>query len=253
MHLRHRFAAGLAFASLACAAAVSAAEEPLPKADAILDQFVEATGGKIAYDRVHNEKWTGTFEFVGKGIKGTVTSYRAEPNQSVTIVELAGVGTIEDGTDGETAWTRSALQGPRIKQGDERAVTMREATFRAPVEWRKLYKTAETTGVENVNDQPCYKVVLTPNEGKPETRYFDKKTKLLAKVTMTLASPMGEIPAETTIGDYREENGLRAPRKVHQRAMGQEFLITIDRVDYNVEIPKNRFDVPADVKALVSK
>jgi hypothetical protein len=228
-------------------------EEQLPKADEILDKFVEATGGRAAYEKVHTEKWNGTFEFLGKGIKGKVTSYRAEPNKSVTVVELEGVGTIQDGTDGQTAWQSSSLQGPRVKQGDERDASLREATLRAPLYWRKLYKHAETTGSEMVGGQPCYKVVLTPESGKPETQYYDKKSGLLVKVTMVMASPMGEIPSETELGEYKEESGLRQPHRVQQKALGQEFLINIDHVDYNVDIPSDRFDVPADVKALIPK
>jgi hypothetical protein len=253
MNLRPGFAPALILAVSAFLPALAEPDEALPKGDAILDKFVEATGGKSAYDKVHNEKWTGTFEFVGKGVKGAVKSYRSEPNKSVTVVELEGIGTIQEGTDGETAWTLSSLQGPRIKQGDERALTLREATFRGPIEWRKLYKHAETTGVENVDDQSCYKVVLTPNEGKPETRYFDKKTNLLVKLSMLMASPMGEIPTETVLSDYKEQNGLLAPHKVRQKAMGQEFLISIDQVEYNIEIPKDRFDLPAEIKALTAK
>jgi hypothetical protein len=229
------------------------AEDQLPKAEGIMDKFIEATGGQAAYEKLDNEMWTGTFEFAGKGIKGTATSYRAKPNRSFTTIELEGVGTIEDGTDGETAWTRSALQGPRVKQGDERAAVMREATFNSPIHWRDLYKHAETAGAETVDSQECYKVVLTPNEGKPETRYFDKKTNLLVKVAMTLESPMGELPVETIVGDYKEQNGLLSPRKVRQKVLGQEFLVTIDTVKYNVEIPKNRFDLPEDIKTLVAK
>ena len=252
MYLRNSLVPLAIFVALATPSVI-AADEQLPKADRILDKFVEATGGKAAYEKVHNEKWSGTFEFVGKGIKGTVTSYRAEPNKTVTIVELEGVGTVEDGTDGQTAWTRSAMQGPRIKEGDERAASMREAMLRGPLYWRKLYKQAETVGVENVGDQACYKVVLTPNEGQPETHYYDKKTNLLVKMSMTIASPMGEIPTETMLSDYKEEAGLRQPHTVHQKAMGQEFLITMDHMEYNIDMPKDRFDLPADVKALVAK
>jgi hypothetical protein len=251
MQLRYRLMPAAILAALACSAA--AADEKLPKGEDIMDKFADVTGGKAAYEKVHTEKWTGTFEFVGKDIKGSITSYRAEPAKTFTTIELEGVGTVEDGTDGDTSWTRSAMQGPRIKQGDERAASLREAVMRSPIEWRKHYKQAETAGIEKVGDQTCYKVVLTPNEGKPETRYFDQKSNLMVKMTLTLASPMGEIPTETILSDYKEQDGLLSPHKIQQSAMGQEFLITIAHVEYNVDIPKGRFDLPADVKALMAK
>ena len=243
----------LAFGLMFSGWTLAAADEQLPKGEEIMDKFVEATGGKAAYQKVHSEIWKGTFELVGRGVKGAATSYRAEPNKTYTIIELEGVGTIEDGTDGQTSWTRSAMQGPRIKQGDERAASLREAAFNGAVNWRTLYKQAESTGVENITDQACYKVVLTPNEGKPETRYFDKKTNLMVKMTTLLPSPMGEVPVEIAISDYKPQNGLISPHKIDQKALGQEFLITIDTIEFNPDIPKDRFDVPADVKALAEK
>ncbi len=224
-----------------------------PKAKTLWISSPNVTGGKAAYEKIHTEKWTGTFEFIGKNIKGSITSYRSEPSKTYTTIELEGVGTIEDGSDGDTSWTRSAMQGPRIKQGDERAASLREAVMRGPIEWRKLYKQAETAGVENIGDQACYKVVLTPNEGKPETRYFDQKSNLMVKMTLTLASPMGEVPTETMLSDYKQQDGLLSPHKMQQSVMGQEFLVTIKQVEYNVDIPKDRFDLPADVKALMPK
>ena len=35
--------------------------------------------------------------------------------------------------------------------------------------------------------------------------------------------------------------------------MGQEFTMTIDSVKYNVDIPKDRFDLPPEIQALVNK
>jgi hypothetical protein len=125
--------------------------------------------------------------------------------------------------------------------------------LRGPLYWRKLYKHVETAGVETIDDQACYKIVLTPNQGKPETHYYDKKNNLLVKMLMTLPSPMGEVPSETVVTDYQEQSGLLSPRKVHQKALGQEFLITIERVEYNIDIPKDRFDIPTEIKALMPK
>jgi Protein of unknown function (DUF620) len=253
MHLRRHLTLPMLVAASVCSAAWAASDQPLPKAEDILDKFVGATGGKANYEKIHNEKSTGTFEFVGKGIKGIVTSWRAEPNKSLTTVELQGVGTIQEGSDGQTAWESSSLQGPRIKQGEERAFALRDATLRAPLYWRKLYKHVETVGQETIDGQPCYKVVLTPEEGKPETQYYDKTTGLMVKMTVTVTRPEGDIATETIFSDYKDEDGLRQPHKVREIAMDQEFMVTVDHVDYNVDIPANQFDLPAGVKALAPK
>ena len=46
---------------------------------------------------------------------------------------------------------------------------------------------------------------------------------------------------------------ILTPHRLELSAMGQNFVITIDTVKWNEDIPKSRFDVPADVQALLPK
>src|SRR5262249_46603695 len=136
--------------------------------------------------------------------------------------------------------------------GEEKMSAMHAARFNAELNWRDVYK-AETTGVEQVEGKDCYKVLLTPKEGMAITRYYDKDSNLLVKMVMTVKNPMGEIPVESLIGDYRKEGTILMPHKVTQKAAGAEIAITIDSVKYNAEIPKDKFDPPAEIKAMLTK
>jgi hypothetical protein len=107
--------------------------------------------------------------------------------------------------------------------------------------------------MEDVNGQPCYKVVMTPAEGSPVTRYYDKKSNMLVKTTMTIKIPMGEFPVESVVSDYRKEGEILMPHRLDQKMAGNEILITIEGVKYNAEIPKGTFDLPEDVKPLLNK
>ena len=229
------------------------ADEALPKAETILDRWVEVSGGKAAFEKRHNEVMHGTMEFTGKGIKGNMTVYQAEPDKNLAVIQIEGIGKIESGSNGDVAWENSVLQGPRIKQGDEKAGSLRDGTFNAALFWRKLYTKAETAGAETVEGHDCYKVVLTPPEGKPTTEYFDKKTGLLVKTTVSRNTPMGDITAEVIADDYRKEGDILVPHKMINRFAGQEFLILVSSIEFNVEIPKERFDLPPEIQALLKK
>ena len=128
----------LALALLFTAAPFFAADEALPKADTILDRFVEVSGGKATFEKHRNETIHGNLEFTGRGLKGTLTIYQAEPDKNRAIIDIEGVGKIESGTNGDVAWESSALQGPRIKQGIEKADAFRDAAFNCALYWRKL-------------------------------------------------------------------------------------------------------------------
>jgi hypothetical protein len=237
-------------ALLLLAAAALAADDIKP--EAILDKFVEVTGGHAAYEKVQSEIVTGTLEISPMGLSGSLTSYRAAPDKSYAVIDFAGVGKAEQGSNGQVAWSINPGEGPRIKQGDERATALRTDAMHTEVRWRDFYKKAEFAGTEDVGGNPCYKVVLTPNEGGAETRYYDKSSNLLVKVLMPLDTPQGAMQGESDIGDYRDEGGILAPHSITQKVPNAEILVKIENVKYNPDIPPGRFDLPAEIKALMT-
>jgi hypothetical protein len=223
----------------------------LPKAETILDRYVQVTGGKAAYEQRTSEIATGTLEYTAQGIKGALSRYSQAPDNEYTSVDIPGVGKLEQGVSGGVAWEKSALLGARIKSGEERAQALREARIDSTYHWREVYAKAETTSLEPVDGEECYKVVMTPAEGKPDTLYFSKKTGLLKKTVVIAASQMGDIPAQVTAVAYRDFGGILEPSVIKQTAAGQEFTITIENVEVNPKIPPQRFALPDDVKALL--
>ena len=235
------------------AAAGAFAQEALPKGEAILDKYIEATGGRAAYEKLHSEIVDGTFEMAGKGITAKMTIYRKPPNQSLMVIDIPGIGKLQEGVSGDVVWSNSAVQGPRIKEGEERALALVGAAFNADLRWREFYKSVETMGVEDVDGQPCYKVLLTMKDGPETTRFYDKKTGLLVKASMTVKTQMGAIPTESAVSDYRSEAGLLRPRKAVTKMLGQEIVMTFDNFRANAEIDPAQFDLPAEIKALLKK
>ena len=47
--------------------------------------------------------------------------------------------------------------------------------------------------------------MLTPKTGNPVTKWFDKDSGLQLKMRVKANSAMGEIEADSVIGDYRKE------------------------------------------------
>jgi hypothetical protein len=237
---------------LSVAGTVAAADD-LPKAETILDKYVEATGGKAAYAKVHSEIATGSITLGGMGIKGSMTVYQLEPDKGLIEIEIEGIGKMQEGTDGDVAWGMNPMQGPRIKEGEERAKALETARLGAEAQWRDLYKSAETAGIEAVDGKDCYKVVMTPKTGSPVTKWFDKESNLMVKSLSTVKTAMGEVQSDSTMSDYRKEGDILMPHKMVSHAMGQEITMTIDTVKYNPEIPKDKFALPAEIQALAKK
>lgn len=232
--------------------ATGLAAAPLPPAEQILDKFVEVTGGQAAYEKISTQYATAAIEFSGKNIAGKLTLYQAAKSRSYVLMELPGVGQFEQGTAEGVAWERSAMLGPRLKTGPERAAALREADVQSRVLWRNHFAKAETAGEEEIDGRRCYKIVLTPNEGEAETRFFEVSTGLLVRIDRIVRSQMGEVPAQTILGDYRPVGGILTAHSLRQKTMGQDFVTTIQTIEYNADIPDSRFALPEDVRALAA-
>jgi hypothetical protein len=233
---------------------VLASAADLKTGEAVLDRFVEATGGADAYGKVHNMHMQGFMAMPAMGIKGAMTIYSAEPNKISLSTEIAGVGKITEGGDGTNAWSFSAMQGPQLKKGDELADALRESWFHKETDWRSIYKSAELAGVEDVAGKPAYKLVLTPKSGPAETQYYDKESGLMIRHQSVRKTPFGEIPVDVAVSGYRTECGtLKLPHSVVQSVAGQKIEMNIDSIECNVEIPAGAFQPPPEVKALIDK
>lgn len=243
----------LVLALLAAGVPVFGAPEALPNADAVISRFVAATGGKAAWEARHTQIEHATIAFAKLGVKGTITIYEAAPDKYLALTELPAIGKMSTGSDGQVAWENSAIQGPRIKQGAERAEALRDGTFNAPLHWQMMYVKGETVGSETVEGHDCYKVVLTPQEGQPMTEFYDKKSGFLIKTVATISSQFGDVSAEVVYDDYRKDGDLISPHRLVNRAAQQEFVVEIASVEVNPEIAKDRFDLPPEVKALLNK
>ena len=241
------------FAILCATWALTAVAADLKTGDAVLDNYVEKSGGGAAFAKIHNMRMKGTMAMPAMGIKGALMIYGAEPAKSSVTTEIGGIGKIMEGSDGVNAWSFSAMQGPQLKKGDELAESMRGAFFHKENEWRSIYKSAELSGVEDVDGKPAYKVVLTPKAGKPETQYYDKESGLLVRHQSVRKSPFGEIPVDVTVSAYRPECGVKLPHSMVESVAGQKVEMTIENIECNVELPADAFAPPPEVKALIDK
>src|SRR5258706_9564534 len=220
-----------------------AADETLPKAETVLDHFVDAIGGRAVLEKHRSEVMHGTIEVIGRGLKGTMTVYQAAPDKERAIIDFEGIGKIESGSNGEVAWESSAMQGPRVKDGVEKADAFRDGTFNAPLYWRKLYTKVETAGVEKVEGHDCYKVVMTPKEGKPTTHFYDKTSGLLIKTQATRVSPTGEITAEAYADDYKREGDTIVAHKLTNKVADNQFQILVVRMVVKADFTKDNIDL----------
>lgn len=253
-HFASRLVLGTALLMPAYAGAPAlAADDALPSGEEVVNKFIEAIGGEAKLSKLENRIATGTVELATIQAKGPITIYEAAPNKLYSLAEISGVGKIESGCDGQVRWENTAMTGPRVLEGDEKAIADRLSAFDATIHWKKYYESAKTTAIEDVDGKLHYRVVLTPKVGPPVTAFYDRKTFLQTKVSLTMKSPMGEVPLEIVFDEYREVDGVLLPHKQVTRGPGIENIVTIKSIKHNVTMPNDRFVPPDAITALIER
>lgn len=240
--------------TLTLLAAASLAAAQLPTPEAVFNKFIEATGGAAAYGDVKSQTARGSLEFKAMGLKAKVQTFIALPGSSITVLDLPGIGEIRSGVFNGTAWELSPMQGPRLLEGLEKDMALRNTRLDAPLRWKELYKDVAVEAEESVEGKRCFRVTATPTSGgKPQLSWYDADSGLLVKSQMTITSPMGEVVMETLMDDYRPAGKFKAPYKLTQKVGPQQLETIMESIEWNTDIPASQFEPPADVQTLLKK
>jgi len=251
------FAAVVLTSSLGCHGTSSVPREHerfARDAVAILDHYVEVTGGATAYAGIQNRVTEVRVTHVGMDFEDRVVTYEARPDRMRSFSTSEELGTTESGIDGGLVWFVSENTGPVIEQGEAREAAIAAAAFDRSARWREHFTDAAYVGDETIGGTSCQRVVLTPRVGRPETRYYDKASGLLVKIAKTRLTSVGmrpTIPVELLIDDYRPVGGLLVAHKVTEIVdmcgTRHETVYVTERIEQNVPLPAHHFDPPDEV------
>lgn len=235
------------------AATQPASKAELPTGEAVLTKYVEASGGQAAFDKIRNRVAHGTLDLGAAGVTMSISIYAAKPDRAYTLAESDATGRIESGVVDGIAWENSAFRGAIVKDGAEKADAQRDATLDRLAYWKDNTKKVECVGIADVDGKPAYKVAVWPKLGGAMTLYFDKESGLLVQSETMMVAAGQTIELTSKPSDYRPVDGIKMPFLVKQYVMGQERTIKFDKIENNVEMPADRFALPAAIKAIVEK
>lgn len=229
------------------ASAQAPAQQPsgtLPDGFDVLEDCVEALGGEKAYRAHRTERMAGTIEVPALGATGRVVLMREASTKTRLDIELDGLGTMMQGTNGEVAWRAQPGSPPEMLEGDEAQRLIHEANYDAPVEPRKTYTSATTTGKVMLDGVECYSVDLVTSWGDHQVALFEVETGLHRRTSTREAPGSGTFTTETTYSDYRRVQGVKRPHKLEIKTLGMAQVIRFDTVELGVKFQKGTFDPP---------
>jgi len=211
---------------------------------------VAAQGGASALASHQSLHVQGRIEIAAQGLTGTVESWRRRPGLTRSRAEFAGVGTIESGYDGTVAWSKNPMLGSRVLEGAELAAVAQDAMWSDDP---TAVRSRTLVGEEEFEGRTCVVLRLVMKSGDERTSYYDLATGLPAGAKVPRPTPQGEQIITVIVSDYRDVGGVKLPFRTAQRLGPVEQVLIAEHAEWDVNADLSVFELPADIRALVSK
>jgi len=241
--------AATALLALPTVLAAQAAPAPsLPPAESLVARYVAAVGGRSAIEHLTARWERGRVEIPSQGMTISYEMFAAPLRMAMTS-EMAGLGTIRSGFDGEVAWAMNPAMGPMILEGTA-AQQLKQSTDPLAMLHPALYVASmQTLEAADFGGAACYKVRITTPWNEEYVEYFNRDTGLLQGGVRKQASPNGDIEITTIITEYRDVAGVKLPRVTRGQLMGIETINTVDSTTVRA-VPDSVFALPPEIRAL---
>jgi hypothetical protein len=215
--------------------------KPAPSVDEIVNHYVEAVGGRAAWQKLKSRVSMGTIEVTSANLSGTVIIHEKAPSKILTIIIIGG-SAFRQGFDGTVGWAEDPQNGLREQSDAELAETRRQADFYSPLDLRDHYSKLTFLDAEKVGDHNTYVLeAALPESGQPDKLYFDAQSGLPVRLVSQHHSPEGVSQFEENFSDYREVDGVTLPFTITQAGGDSEFVVRISEVQHNVQLEDSQF------------
>lgn len=210
----------------------------------ILDKYVQAIGGRAAWEKLKSRVSMGTIEIPSMNLSGTVMVHEKAPNRMLMVVILAG-SAFRQGFDGTEGWSDDPVNGVREKSGAALDEMRRDADFYHPLHLQQVYAKFAVDGTKKINGRDAYVLEATLPEGGADKMYFDEESGLVIRIETQQHTSDGVQGFVEDIEDYRQVDGVKLPFTVHQTSAESSYTIRFGDVRHNTELDDSEFSKPA--------
>ncbi len=221
----------------------------LPAASTLIAKYAAAVGGP-AYLSAKSIVTKGGMSMPAAGINATFEMTQLAPDHMQMVTTIPGMGEVQVGYDGTTAWAADPMQGPRLLAGKELDQMRDEADRRASVRSPELFTSMKTVADTTMNGERCYLVKLVWKSGRESSDCYSVATGLTVASMSVQKTAMGDIPVVSLLSDYKKFGPIMVATKTVQELMGQQQILTISSVELGDGSSK-KIAPPASVTALI--
>ncbi len=208
-------------------------------AQAVIDKYIAAIGGKEALGKITSMSADIAMNVSGQSLGGVMKN--AAPNKSMMQLSMGGMTVMKRVFNGKTGYQEQMGQKKELGADEVAAAGDTKGLF------PQLYYNTEgfklsAPVIEKVSGEDAYKIVVTKPSGKTETEYYAAKTGLLLKQEGKIKAGGQELEQTMEFGNYTPVGGIQLPSSMTQSIMGQNFEITMKNFKLNEGVADKDFE-----------
>jgi outer membrane lipoprotein-sorting protein len=217
--------------------------------DELIAKNVQARGGAEKIKAVQSIRSSGKMT-MGPGVEAPGVMIQKRPDMMRVEFTVQGLTAVQ-AYDGKSAWMIMPFMGkkdPELMTADDTKDFQDGADIDGPlVDYKAKGHTVELLGKEKLEGSDVYKLKLTRKNGDVDIIYLDADSFLEVKEDQKRNIRGSERETETTLGDYKEVNGLMFPFAIQQGIKGspQQQQLSVEKVELNVPVDAGIFKMPA--------
>lgn len=175
--------------------------------EVLMDRYFDAIGGTDKVKAVKSMDQSYSMELMGMQMTTRQVIDNGKFYMSMT---APGMNIMQQVFDGQKGKIES--MGAPVPTGEKELAEMRKQSYPFPelLYGQEGYK-AELKGVDEVDGNPCYKVLVTDPEGGTSTVYYDMHSSLKRKEVQVQEQGGQSVTTTVEYGDYKQVDGILIP------------------------------------------
>ncbi len=217
--------------------------------DEIIEKYIKTVGGVEKMKAASTLRRTGKF-IGGGGFEAVVVQENKRPNMVREEFQLQGMTGI-NAYDGTTGWKISPFGGKKDPESlgeEELKSILEDADFDGPlIDYKAKGNKVEFVGMDPVEGTDALKLKVTLPNGDLFYYYMDTDYYVPIKIDTKRIIRGGEREYETTIGDYKEVNGVYIPffQETNVKGSQDKSKVAYETIEANIPLDDARFKKPS--------
>jgi hypothetical protein len=216
-----------------------------PAAQAVVDAYIEATGGRKAWEKIKYMTFKGSFAVPQQERTGKIMLLSKDQSKVYTVADASPFGKQIQAYNGEIGWFDNSTTGSGLFQGEDLLLIQKQTKISPELELDTLY--AKVVRLED-SEEGAIVLQLIDRRGFDEIWEFDPTTKLMKSMEYTISGgERGSYRAKHYLSEFQRHGEVLFPTRVETVNPAFSWITKIDTIDVTTPIPDELFDPPSKI------